>query len=252
MSLGFGYRARIGHIYPSGGVSDHEIQAMAPDGVQFITTRVAFADTSRDALLAMVDSIADAAKLVADAGVDLIAFNCTAAGMLLGKERIFGLIREATGVPAVTTSDAVESALAVLKARNIALFTPYRPEVIEDEKRFLSDIGITVVAEAHLSRGTPVEQGSIPPAEWRELAATVDTRGCDALLFSCGGMQIAPAVAQIEAEHGVPVVSSNSALLWQVLGRLNIREDTGRYGRLFDHAAPMAGPVPAPPVSTAG
>lgn len=36
MTGGFGWRARIGQLYPAGGLADSEPQTMAPDGVLFV------------------------------------------------------------------------------------------------------------------------------------------------------------------------------------------------------------------------
>ena len=83
MSIGFGHRARIGQLYPSGGLCDFEVQRMAPEGVQFVTTRMSFRDTSRESDLALVQDVEAHARLLADAKAELIAFNCNAASLMV-------------------------------------------------------------------------------------------------------------------------------------------------------------------------
>ncbi|WP_406726860.1 hypothetical protein WJ438_22660 [Streptomyces sp. GD-15H] len=85
MSLGFGHLARIGHLYPSGGLCDYEIQLMAPDGVQFLTTRLPFRNTGIADDLGLVENLEQHARLLADADVDVIAVNCTAVTLLVGR-----------------------------------------------------------------------------------------------------------------------------------------------------------------------
>lgn len=99
MSLGFGTAARIGHLYPSGGLCDYEIQLMAPPGVQFLTTRLPFTRTGLEADHEILADLETHARLLADAEVSLIAMNCTAAGMVAGPETVNGRIRDATGTP---------------------------------------------------------------------------------------------------------------------------------------------------------
>lgn len=234
MSIGFGTQARIGQLYPSGGICDFEVQRMAPEGVQFVTTRMSFRDTSKASDLALVRHIEDHAALLADAKVDLIAFNCTAASLLAGPEVINQRIRTATGIAATTTIEAVFAALNAMSAQKIALFTPYRDDVIEDEKAFFIREGFTVAAEAHLPCLDPVAQGSIPPQQWLDLAARTGTKDCDALLFSCAGIHISPVIAEIEEVTGRPVITSNSALLWHVLRLLQINTPVLDFGRLFE------------------
>ncbi|MFB9947980.1 hypothetical protein ACFFP0_03920 [Rhizobium puerariae] len=233
MSLGFGYRARIGQLYPSGGICDFEMQRMAPEGVQFLTTRMSFRDTSKQSDIDLVANLERDAQLLADAKVDLIAFNCTAASLIAGPKNVCSRIEKATGIRATTTIEAVEAALRTLSARKIALFTAYREDVVEAEKAYLANEGFEVVAEGHIECLEPIAQGSLLPEAWLDLAKATDTRQCDALLFSCAGIYISPVIAEIETVTGKPVVTSNSALLWHVLNELGLPQDGVRYGKLF-------------------
>lgn len=234
MSVGFGHRARVGHIYPSGGICDHEIQMMAPDGVQFLTTRLPFRRTGLDDDRAMVEGVPDAAALLGDAMVDLIAFNCTAASMLAGPETIRAQVAGATGgIGCVSTIEGVVQALHTMGARRLALLDPYPPEVEDVEVAYFADQGFTVVDRAGPACDTPVEQGSIPPEEWVRLAATVDTSRADTVLISCAGTQTAEAIEPIEDATGLPVVTSNQALLWLVLMTCGIPDPVSGYGRLL-------------------
>lgn len=240
MSLGFGYRARIGHLYPSGGLCDFELQRMAPEGVQFVVTRMPFRDTSKASDLALVEDVEAHAALLADARVDFIVFNCTAASLLVGPKTIRERIRAATGLESTTTIEAVLAALRALKARRIALLTPYREEVSRAEKTHLAGHGLAVAAERHLPCLTPVEQGAIPPQRWLDLVSELDLSGCEAVLFSCAGINISPVLSALEARTGLPVVSSNSALLWQALALAGVDSPVDGFGRLFSLPVPRS------------
>jgi maleate isomerase len=232
MSLGFGTLARIGHLYPSGGLCDFEVQLMAPEGVQFVTTRLPFRDTSLESDTNIIDNLEYHAGLLADAKVDLIALNCTAAGVVNGSETIRRRITDATGIAAVTTIDAVLAALDALSASRIALLTPYRQEVVLKEIGFLRGQGIDVVGHASLPCQTPWEQAAITPQSWLDLAAGI-AGSFDALLISCAGIHVSPVIETLEIEVGVPVVTSNAALLWHCLCRFGIVERPTRYGSLL-------------------
>lgn len=233
MSVGFGTRARVGQLYPSGGLCDYELQLMAPDGVQVLTTRMPFRATGVADDLALVDDLERHARLLADPQVDLIAFNCTAASMLVGPAEVRRRIHEATGLPSVTTIEAVEAALDLLGARRIALLTPYPEEVEAREVAHLADLGIETVTRAGPACATPVEQGSIPPEEWLRLAGTLDTDGVDAVLLSCAGTRTAEVLDAMERACGRPVVTSNQALLHLVLTRLGVEPVSPGHGRLL-------------------
>jgi len=234
MSIGFGTLARIGHLYPSGGLCDYEIQRMAPDGVQFVTTRMPFRRTGLADDLALFDDLEAHSRLLADAEVDLIAVNCTAATMLAGPDAVNSRVRAATGIAATTTIEAVLEALAAAGIRRVALLTPYEEEVTAAEVAFLRAQGLEVAGTATLPCRTPVEQAERDPEVWRRLACDPALRQADGLLISCAGIRVAPVLADIEREFGRPVIASNQALLWRCLRMTGVQDRPAGYGALLN------------------
>lgn len=245
MALGFGWKARIGQLYPSGGLCDHEPQAMAPDGVQFVTTRMSFRRTDLEDNATLAHNLETQACLLADAEVHLIAFNCTAASLVVGPDAINKRIKAATGIVSTTTIEAVLAALAAARLRRLALLTPYPPAVVAAETAFFQARGYEVTATAGLPCATPVQQAMIPPSRWQELAHELGRTGCDGLLISCAGIQLAAALAAIEQDFHRPVIASNQALLWHCLRLLGLPDRPAGYGALlqgrFDGDAAVIG-----------
>lgn len=233
MAQGFGGKARIGQLYPSGGISDYEPQVMAPDGVQFVTTRLTFRQTGLADDRALADRLEDGAGLLADADVDLILFNCTAASLVIGPDTINRRIKAATGIDSTTTIEGVLAALAATGLRRIALMTAYLPEVVHHEIEYFGGRGLTVVADASHARTSPIAQGEIPAEQWYDLAMTMRDSAADGLLISCAGIQISPVIAAIERDWGRPVVASNQAALWQCLRMLDLPDAVEGYGALL-------------------
>lgn len=224
---------RVGQLYPSGGICDHEVQLMAPEGVRFLTTRVPFERTGVADDLRFANAVVEHSELLAHAQVELIAVNCTAATMMAGPAALTHAVTARTGIPAVTTIDAVLNALRLMGIRRPALVTPYVAEVVKAEIAFLADHGVEVVRTAGRPCETPVAQGNITPEEWVDTVAALATDDIDGVLISCAGVQIASVIAQLEELTGLPVVTSNQALLWWVLRTLRIDAEIGGYGRLF-------------------
>jgi len=234
MSLGFGFSARVGQLYPSGGLCDFEPQLMAPDGVQFLTTRMTFKRSGLEDDIAFVKDLETHAALLADAQVDLIAMNCTAASLVAGPENVNRRILAATGIRSITTIEAVMGAMKATGMKRIGLMTPYVDEVVAAEVEYLNQQGYEVVARAGRPCHTPIEQGSLTPDTWLQHARSFRGKDIDGLLISCAGIQIAPVLAQIESELGVPVVTSNQALLWACLGLCGVETSSHGYGRLLE------------------
>ncbi|MEO9102591.1 MAG: Asp/Glu/hydantoin racemase, partial [Burkholderiaceae bacterium] len=93
-----------------------------------------------------------AARLLADAKVDVIAWSGTAAGWrgFETDRRLIARITEDTGIPATTAVLALNELLALKDIRRLALVTPYTGDVQQRIVSNYAGIGVEVVAERHL------------------------------------------------------------------------------------------------------
>lgn len=224
---------RIGQLYPSGGIRDDEMGKMAPPGVRFLTTRLPFQKTDLASGAKLSDQLAFHAELLAHAQVDLIAFNCTAGSMIGGPDRINQEILQATNISSITTIEAVMQALSAMRMRRIVLMTPYPDEVVQEEIRFLESHGYEVVKAIGVPCNDPVSQGLIPAQTWVSIASSVKGIEYDGLLASCAGIELAEVIQIIEDDLAKPLITSNQALLWACLRRLELSVRPQSYGALL-------------------
>jgi len=233
MSLGFGWKSRIGQLYPSGGQCDYETQLMAPDGVQFLTTRMPFKQSRLEDDMKMVEEVDAHAMLCADAKVDLILFNCTAASLVVGPKTINDRIQRATGIQSITTIEAVLDAMRAVRMKRVALITAYHEEVVAEEIKFLRELGYDIVVSGGIPCDNPMQQGSLEPSRWLQIATDIEHDDVDGMLISCAGIQISPVLQEIEDRIGRPVVTSNQAAVWKCLRLLSIPDRQAGYGALL-------------------
>ena len=170
----------------------------------------------------------DAARELADGEVAAITFACTSGSLLHGpgfdeelRERITG----ATGLPATTTATSVVAALRHLGAESVSVGTPYIEAIDEREKVFLEDAGFTVPKIVGLGKHWDREIGALSADEVRGLARAAFASGSDALFLSCTNLPALHLVAELEEELGVPVVTSNSATIWQLLRIADLEQE---------------------------
>jgi len=98
-------------------------------------------------------NVVEAARLLADAKVDIIGWSGTSAGWL-GFENDVALctaISEATGIPATTSVLALNRALALWQTQQLGLVTPYLPEVQARIIANYAQLQIDARHESHLS-----------------------------------------------------------------------------------------------------
>ena len=234
----YGDTARLGVLVPSGNsVAEIELRAMLPQQVAMLTTRLALRGSSEPELLAMLTDLDKAAELVGHAEPDVIAFHCTAvstyAPHLAGEIR--GRITAASGRPALATADGILAALRVLETRRMLLVTPYIQPVHDREIGYLQAQGVAVVGGSFLGVNTNIEMARIPPAAIADQVRTA-ARGIEADLcfISCTAIRSAGLIADLEAELGMPVMTSNQVMAWHAVRALDVGIKVPGFGRLFE------------------
>src|SRR6478736_1897563 len=97
--------------------------------------------------------VAYQAKLLGEARVEVIALAQTSASLFTDDYDAVTVKRmtEASGVPSLTSAQAIGRALAALKVSRVAMATPYSEEVIGRARRYYeTKYGITTVASESL------------------------------------------------------------------------------------------------------
>jgi maleate isomerase len=235
-AIDYGDRARIGLMVPSGNqVCEAELHAMMPPGVAAHVTRLELRGSSEPELLRMIEGLEPAARLLADARPALLAFHCTAVSTFAPEmaDGITARITAATGLPATGTAEAILAALAALHARRVLLVTPYIAPVHEREIAFLAAHGIETVGGAMMGVNTNAEMALIPPDRIAAAVRAAMTGGAEACFISCTAIRSAGLVASLEAELGLPVITSNQVMAWHALRRCGIADAVPGFGRLM-------------------
>jgi maleate isomerase len=175
------------------------------------------------------------AKLLSDAQVDAVVFHCTAVSTFSPSmgEDIEGRIARASGLPAISTSEAILTALRALKAKKIVLLTPYIDSVNAREVAFLEHHGFEVLEEVGLGVNTNAEMAKISPQVWVDLARNHQCEDADAYFISCTAVRSAEVIEEIEALVGRPVITSNQAMVWYALRKNAIADHQPGFGSLF-------------------
>jgi maleate cis-trans isomerase len=236
----YGWMAKIGLILPSTNtVNAHEWGLMAPDGISIHEARAMLTGkSSQDSYDTMAKNTETAAEELATAEVDIVAYGCTSGSFMCDRKVIVERLTELAGCPATTTSDSVIAALKTLGVKKIAMATPYVDWVNEGEVKFLNDEGFEVVAEMGLGMGeTQAERRAInkvPPQAVFRMARHVDRPDAEAIFLSCTAMPTIPVIAEIEAELGKPVVTSNQSTFWNTLRMLGLNQKVYGFGRLLE------------------
>ncbi|MDP4026883.1 aspartate/glutamate racemase family protein [Methylobacterium sp. NEAU 140] len=238
---------RLGMLTPSSNTvlepTTAALLAAAPDGADDVSVhvsrfRVTEIALSENALGQFDDGgMLRAAELLADARVDVIAWNGTSAGWLGYErdERLCERITAATGIPACTTVLAYREIFQRTGARRIGLVTPYLTDVQDRIRANWTEAGFACPAERHLGRRDNFSFAQVSEDTVASLVREVAAEGCDAVAVVCTNMRGALAAAGLEAELGLPIYDSVAVTLWKCLATVGLDPSRWRdLGRVFD------------------
>lgn len=233
--------ARVGLIIPSSNrMVEQEMIHAFPADVQPHVTRLRMTGPNRMGHDQLIPRVAEATRALADAKCDVVAFHCTANSMEEGQGgevRIRAAVADAGVRHATTTATAIRRALDALGARRIVLVTPYSQAVTDHEAEFLNEAGYDVIhAKGHALAGSDAYCGT-PSAVWRDRVLDVARPDADVYFLSCANISVFSIIEELESRLGRPVISSNQAVIWDALERLQWTDRRGCPGRLFAAAA---------------
>ncbi len=237
-------RVLLGMLTPSSNTALEPITAAMLAGLpeasahfaRFRVTEISLGDRA----LGQFDEapILEAARLLADARVDVIAWNGTSSGWL-GFERDEALcarITAETGIPACTSVLALNEAMRLAGRTRFGLLSPY----LEDVQRRIVDNyarrGFDCAAERHLGLRVNFEFSEVTPEQIGGMARAAMAAGDPQCLTTfCTNLRAAPMVPALEAALGVPVYDTVATAVWKSLRIAGV--DTRRvrgWGSLFD------------------
>ena len=186
-------------------------------------------------LMAMGPRITKAASLVApDEPLDVIAYCCTSCATNLGDSVVCENINLGRpGVPAINPALAGQKALQSMGAKKIGLVTPYIEEVSDSVASYFEGFGITVDKNVCMGCESDFEISRVSDQTMIDAAIEV-SKNVDAIFMSCAAFPATRVIKQIEHETGIPVVTSNQAMIWMACRLMGIN-DAIDLGELFKY-----------------
>jgi maleate isomerase len=220
-----GQHIRLGMLTPSSNtVLEPLTQAMLVDlpgvSAHFSRFRVTEISLALPALNQFENSaLLDAAQLLAEANVDVIAWNGTSAGWLgLDQDRqLCRQITATTGIPATTSVLALQE---IFEARNITQFglvTPYTSDVQTKITTNFAQQGLQCIAEQHLNLQVNFSFAEVDAEKISAMVYQVAQAQPQAITTFCTNLCAAPLVAELEKDTGIPIFDTVSVAVWKSL-----------------------------------
>lgn len=178
----------------------------------------------------------DAARLLADAKVNVIGWNGTSAGWLgfESDRQLCEQITAATQIPAATSVLAIAEILRQKQVSRLGLVTPYLNEVQERILANFADEGFYCISEQHLNLSNNFSFSEVTADKLDSLIRTVAADRPQAIVTFCTNLCAAPLVAELEQELGIPIYDSIAAVVWKALQLTGVAPNRVKgWGSLF-------------------
>lgn len=213
---------RVGVVVPFDFSLDWEYWRYLPEGVALHFTRTPHLRRNDGMYLAKAcgrpSVVARAAQSLLPIQPHSVLYACTSGSYVRGVEGEAEIraAMAATGcVNPVTSSGAAVEALRCSGARKVAVTTPYAGALTAKLVEFVNESGLEVVSAHYL--GLHRDIASVSQATIVDLVRQTAGSGAEAVFVSCTSLRTFGIVAQLEAELGVPVFTSNQVSLWAAL-----------------------------------
>jgi maleate isomerase len=141
----------------------------------------------------------------------------------------------ATGLPVVSSVSSACAALEVFAAESVLLMTPFDAASDGVIKDHLNNLGFSVSLGPSFENRKAGAAVNLSPDELFTLVerASETNPRTDAIYFQGTTMDPLPIIQRLETALGAPVITSNTAMLWNLLSKLGLKYSVQGYGRLL-------------------
>ena len=241
---------KIGQIVPSSNVTmETEIPAMLkareailPERFTFHSSRMRMKSVTETELIKM-DAESDRCTYeLSDARVDVIGYACLVAIMSMG----IGYHRESelrladcakqngAAVPIVTSAGALIEGLHALKAKNIAMLSPYMKPLAKTVVNYIESEGFQINDWHTLEIPNNLVVASQDPKNLIQHAENLNLDGVDVLVVSaCVQMPSLEVIASLQEQVNIPVISAAVCTTYCMLKALKLETKVPNAGALL-------------------
>jgi len=145
-------------------------------------------------------------------------------------------VAEAVGIPVTSAVSSVVAALRALSSKRLLLVTPFAADMNAVIGKHLESDGFAVFFGPAFDKDR--RPGAGVDIEPRELSRKVEDSfrqnpSAEAIYFQGATLDPLPIIQKLEDSLNVPVVTSNTAMIWNILSKLVLRFSIAGYGKLL-------------------
>ena len=204
--------------------------------IDFFVNRIeSYNPLTKENLIKMSEKVTEVTKdILPDQDLDCVVYGCTSGTIAVGHASIEKKVKVAKPKAVVTTpSTAAITALKKMKINKICLFTPYSKKLNDEVLEYFKSEGFDIVSNAYFDIESDLDIGKVDQNYLYEVLSKIELNNAEALFVSCTALPVLPIIDKLEKKLNTIVLSSNQALIWDTLVKINKNNAVRGFGKLF-------------------
>ena len=120
-----------------------------------------------------------------------------------------------------------------MNINKICLFTPYSKKLNDEVLKYFKSEGFDITSNAYFDIESDLDIGKVDQNYLYEVLSNIELNNADALFVSCTALPVLPIIDKLEKKLNTTVLSSNQALIWDTLVKINKNNSVRGFGKLF-------------------
>ena len=206
--------------------------------IDFFVNRIeCYNPLTKENLIKMANKVTEVTQdILPDQDIDCVVYGCTSGTIAAGYESIEKKVKAAKPMANLTTpSSAAIKALKRLNIKKLYVFTPYSKTLNDEVLEYFKSEGFEITSNSYFDIEADYDIGKVDPDYLFEVLSQVDLNGAEGLFVSCTALPALSIIDKLEKKLNTPVLSSNQALIWDTLVKINKNESVNGFGKLFDN-----------------
>ena len=201
----------------------------------FINRIECYNPLTKENLIKMSDKVTEVTKdILPDQDIDCIVYGCTSGTIAAGYNSIEQKVKAAKPMADVTTpSTAAIKALKKMKISKISIFTPYSKKLNDEVLKYFKSEGFEITSNSYFDIEADYDIGKVDQNYLFDVLSNIDLKGAEALFVSCTALPVLTIINKLENKLNTTVLSSNQALIWDTLVKINKNNSVEGFGKLF-------------------
>ncbi len=204
--------------------------------IDFFVNRIeCYNPLTKENLIKMANKVTEVTKdILPNQDLNCVVYGCTSGTIAAGHDSIEKKVKVAKPMAEVSTpSTAAIKALKKLNIKKVSIFTPYSKKLNDDVLDYFKSEGFEVTSNSYFDIQDDYDIGKVDQDYLYDVLSKIDLNGADALFVSCTALPVLEIIDKLEKKLNTTVLSSNQALIWDTLVKINQNNSIEGFGKLF-------------------